>query len=89
MLDDILAMLDELSWSLPRFRAYEETLPMNKALESALLDVYTEMICFCARTIGFLRSTTHRMLSFYPFRLGQPLLMPTRSINPLGLVKTQ
>ena len=71
MLDDILTMLDELSWSLPRFRAYEETLPMNKALESALLDDYTEMICFCARTIGFLRSTTRRMLSFSAFRLVQ------------------
>lgn len=44
-------MLDELSRSLPRFRSYEENLPMNKALERALLDVYTEMICFCARTI--------------------------------------
>lgn len=70
VLDDILAMLDELSWSLPRFCAYGEILPINKALQSALIDVYTEMICFFARTIGFLRRTTHRMRSFYNFRFG-------------------
>jgi hypothetical protein len=53
-------MLDELSLSLPRFRSYEENLPMTKALESALLDVYTEVTYFCARTINFFRSNPHR-----------------------------
>ncbi|KAK5201852.1 hypothetical protein LTR16_001250 [Cryomyces antarcticus] len=33
---------------------------MTPGLESALLDVYTEMTCFCARTIKFFRSTPHR-----------------------------
>ncbi|PMD28644.1 hypothetical protein NA56DRAFT_19787 [Hyaloscypha hepaticicola] len=55
-------MLDELSLSLPRFRSYEENLPMDDALESALIEVYTEMTCFCARTINFFRSNPHRPL---------------------------
>jgi hypothetical protein len=59
-LDDVLDMLDELGLSLPRFRSYEENLPMTKVLESALLEVYTEVTRFCARTINFLRSNPHR-----------------------------
>lgn len=59
MLRDVLNMLEELSMSLPRFRAYENTLPMDDALESALLSAYTEMTCFCARTINFFRSHPH------------------------------
>ena len=59
---DVLNMLEELSLSLPRFRAYEKTLPMDEALETSLLDVYTEMTCFCARTINFFRSNPHRMV---------------------------
>ena len=61
--NSILDMLDELSLSLPRFRTYEETLPMNKQLESALVDVYTEMICFYARTIKFFRGNPHGIVS--------------------------
>ena len=56
---DILDMLDELSLSLPRFRVYEETLPMNKDLETALVDVYSEMICFYARTIRYFEKNPH------------------------------
>jgi hypothetical protein len=59
-LNDIVNMLDELSLSLPWFRSYEENLPMDDALESALIEVYTEMTCFCARTINFFRSNPHR-----------------------------
>lgn len=55
-------MLDEMSLSLPRFRSYEETLPMDDGLESALIEVYTEMTCFCARTINFFRMNPHRPL---------------------------
>ncbi len=62
----VLDMLEELSLSLPRFRAYEQTLPMDEGLESSLLDVYTEMTCFCARTINFFRSNPHRSLPFVP-----------------------
>ena len=53
-------MLDELSLSLPRFRSYEDTLPMNKNLEAALIEVYAEMTCLCARTINFFRQNPHR-----------------------------
>lgn len=49
-------MLEELSLTLPRFRAYEQTIPMNNDLETSLLAVYTEVICFYARTIHFFRS---------------------------------
>ena len=59
MLRDILNMLEELSMSLPKFKAYENTLPMNEEFETALLAVYTEMTCFCARTINFFRSKPH------------------------------
>ena len=60
MLRDVLNMLEDLSLSLPRFRAYENTLPMNDTFESALLAIYTEMACFCARTINFFRNNPHR-----------------------------
>jgi hypothetical protein len=48
--------------TLPRFRLYEQTLPMDKALEMALLDVYTEIICVYARTIHFFpKTSTHAL----------------------------
>lgn len=50
-MDDLLDMLDEMSMSLPRFKSYEKTLPMNDALESALLDVYVEMTCLLGPSI--------------------------------------
>jgi hypothetical protein len=59
---EVLDMFEELSMTLPRFRIYEQTLPMDKALETALLDVYTEIICFYARTIHFFRRHTHTLL---------------------------
>lgn len=62
-LKDILNMLEELSMSLPRFKAYENTLPMNEAFETALLAAYSEMTCFCARTINFFRKNPHCKLS--------------------------
>ncbi|KAG9248058.1 hypothetical protein BJ878DRAFT_532187 [Calycina marina] len=61
-LQNILDMLEELSLTLPRFRAYEAVLPMNRALEAALVDVYTEVICFYARTIHFFRTHPHVLL---------------------------
>lgn len=51
--------------SLPKFKAYEESLPMNDGLEKALLDVYVEIICFCARTIRFFRSNPHREYIYF------------------------
>ncbi|KAI0157224.1 hypothetical protein GGR57DRAFT_461278 [Xylariaceae sp. FL1272] len=61
-LQDMLDMLEELSLTLPRFRSYEDTLPMNRQLEAALVDVYTEVICFYARTIHFFRDHPHVLL---------------------------
>jgi NB-ARC domain len=58
-LQNALDMLEELSLTLPRFRQYEETLPIDKNFENALLDVYTEIICFYARSIHFFRSHPH------------------------------
>jgi ABC-type multidrug transport system fused ATPase/permease subunit len=54
-LQNALDMLEELSLTLPRFRHYEDTLPMDSSFERALLDVYTEVICFYARSIHFFR----------------------------------
>lgn len=48
-------MLEELSLTLPRLKAYEASIEMDRALESALVDVYTEVICFYARCIHFFR----------------------------------
>ncbi|KAF2234366.1 TPR-like protein [Viridothelium virens] len=62
LVQDVLDMLEELSLTLPRFRAYEETLPMDRALENALLEVYTEVICFYARAIHFFRTHPHTLL---------------------------
>jgi ATP-dependent Clp protease ATP-binding subunit ClpA len=61
-LQDILDMLEELSLTLPRFQVYEQTLPLNRPLQQALLDVYCETICFYARTIHFLRNNPHLVL---------------------------
>jgi hypothetical protein len=61
-LQDVLDMLEELSLTLPRFQVYEQTVPMNRQLQQALLDVYCEIICFYARAIHFLRSNPHTIL---------------------------
>lgn len=61
-LRDVLDMLEELSLTLPRLKTYEKTLPIDSALETALLDVYTEVICFYARSIHFLRTHPHVLL---------------------------
>ena len=61
-LRDVVDMLEELSLILPRFRYYEKSLPMDDAFETALVDVYTEVICFYARTIHFYRTNPHGLL---------------------------
>lgn len=61
-LQDVLEMLEELSLTLPRFQIWEETLPLDRRLQSTLVDVYCEVICFYARTIYFLRSNPHLVL---------------------------
>lgn len=61
-LKDILDMLEELSLTLPRLRAYENSPLMSRPLETALLDVYTKIICFYARAIHFLRTHPHAFL---------------------------
>ena len=59
---DVVDMLEELSLTLPRFRYYEKSLPMDDAFETALVDVYTEVICFYARAIHFFRTNPHGLL---------------------------
>jgi hypothetical protein len=61
-LKDVVDMLEELSLTLPRFKSYENNLPMDRALEGALVDVYTEVICFYARCIHFFRTHPHVLL---------------------------
>lgn len=61
-LKDVIEMLEELSLTLPRFRTYEDKLPMDRSLETALVDVYTEVICFYARCIHFFRAHPHVLL---------------------------
>ncbi|KAI0113624.1 P-loop containing nucleoside triphosphate hydrolase protein [Nemania sp. FL0031] len=59
---DVLDMIEELSLSLPRFQIYEQTLPLSRQFQQTLVDAYTEIICFYARTIRFLRSHPHLSL---------------------------
>lgn len=61
-LQDVLDMLEELSLTLPRFQVYEQTLPLSHQLQAALVDVYSEIICFYARAIHFLKSNSHLVL---------------------------
>ncbi|KAL9615519.1 MAG: hypothetical protein Q9167_000032 [Letrouitia subvulpina] len=61
-LQEIVDILEELSLTLTRFRQYEKTLPIDNDFESALVDVYTEVICFYARTIRFYRSNPNGLL---------------------------
>ena len=61
-LKDVLDMLEELSLTLPRFKAYEDDLHMDRSLEMALVDVYTEVICFYARCIHFFHIHPHVLL---------------------------
>lgn len=58
-LQDFLDMLEEVSLTLPEFKSYEQTVPMTKTLESSLMDLYTEIICFYARAIYFFRNHPH------------------------------
>ena len=58
-LQKVLDMLEELSLSLPRFRNYEENLPMNRSFENALIDLYSEVICFYARLIRHYKENPH------------------------------
>ncbi|GAO19100.1 hypothetical protein UVI_02042000 [Ustilaginoidea virens] len=59
---DVLDMLEELSLTLPRLQVYEQTLPLDRQFQQALLDVYSDIVCFYARTIHFLRSNPHPVL---------------------------
>ena len=61
-LRDVVDMLEELSLTLPRFRYREKTLPIDDSFESDLVHVYTELICFCARTIHLYRSNPPSLL---------------------------
>jgi hypothetical protein len=49
-------MFEELNRALPRFRKYEQELPITQALEEALVATYTEIILFCAHSIAFFRN---------------------------------
>ena len=61
-IQEIVDILEELSLTLPRFWQYEKTLPIDEEFESALVDVYTEVICFYARAIRFYRSNPNGLL---------------------------
>lgn len=56
---EVIDMLEELGFTLPRFKAYEKAFTNDPAFEQALIEVYTEVICFYARTIHFFRSRPH------------------------------
>lgn len=49
-------MLKDLEMTLPRYKNYEENVPMTPELEDALCNVYTDIILFCAQAITFFRN---------------------------------
>ena len=49
-------MLEELRHTLPRYRKYEQELPISDAIANSLSAMYTEIIIFCAKTITFFRN---------------------------------
>ena len=57
-LKDVLDNLEELSLTLPSLKAYEEALSLDKHLEEALVDVYTEV-----SAIHFFRKHPHAWLA--------------------------
>ena len=61
-LKNVLDMLEELSLTLPRIRTYETSFEIDRELEAALVDLYTEVICFYARCIHFFRPHPHVLL---------------------------
>lgn len=60
-LHDVLDMLEQISVRLPRLKAPEENLPVDREFEAALLDLYTEVICFYARTVNVFRTHPHAL----------------------------
>ncbi|KAI9853128.1 MAG: hypothetical protein M1824_001541 [Vezdaea acicularis] len=53
---EVVKMLKDLEITLPKYRKFEQQLPMTPALEDALCDVYTDIILFCAQAITFFRN---------------------------------
>ncbi|ELQ32324.1 hypothetical protein OOU_Y34scaffold01189g6 [Pyricularia oryzae Y34] len=56
VLAELVEMLGELQRTLPRIQKYEKELPMTDALEKALLDMYSEIIVFCAYAVTTFRN---------------------------------
>ncbi|KAG9253974.1 uncharacterized protein F5Z01DRAFT_743372 [Emericellopsis atlantica] len=56
VLAELVEMLSELQRTLPRIQKYEKELPMTSTLEGALLDMYSEIIVFCAYAVTFFRN---------------------------------
>lgn len=70
VLAELVEMLTDLQRTLPRIQKYEKELPMTDALEKALVDMYSEIIVFCAYAVTTFRNnpnigrSPHAWLSF-------------------------
>lgn len=64
-LQEVSDMLEELSLTLPRLKLYEKSVSMDSEMETSLLQVYQEVICFYARAIHFFRRHKHSKGFFY------------------------
>ncbi|EWC47543.1 hypothetical protein DRE_03163 [Drechslerella stenobrocha 248] len=60
--EKVVYMLHDLSFSLPQSQWYRETTPLETDIENALIEVYTELLCFYARAIKFFRGNPHKAL---------------------------
>ncbi|KAJ6260258.1 LOW QUALITY PROTEIN: hypothetical protein Dda_4482 [Drechslerella dactyloides] len=66
--EKVVYMLHDLSLGLPKSRSYKETVPMDKDIEAALVDVYAELLCFCGRAVKFFRGNPHKALVSFSWK---------------------
>lgn len=48
-------MLEELIAALPGIHPFEDNILLDERMETAMVDLYTELVLFCVRAISFVR----------------------------------
>lgn len=60
ILQEVFDMIEELALTIPHLESCKITVSMTTDMETALLSLYQEFICFYARTIRFFRNFRQR-----------------------------
>ncbi|KAE8390334.1 hypothetical protein BDV23DRAFT_183624 [Aspergillus alliaceus] len=66
---EVQNMLEELIATLPGIHPFEDNITLDERLETAMVDLYTELALFCARAISFIRVRRQHLL---PIRQSWP-----------------